>query len=241
SRAVRNSQLKNINLEQIQQLQKVKEAGTIEKQREEWKEVMIKNIPKSRQLIINKNVGVFQPNFQPNISTAVRSTRLPVIENETGQVTSLGQVLTGQTRAPRAGDYNNNASVRGFLSFDLSALREQGSQLRSATLVLPGARISGRVFPDFGTLVFEAVHYGTRLDRRAYSSSAYHQILATREAPPNKIDVTEALREALEKNLPRFQVRLRFTRATDGDNSGEVYWVPWRSEEDAPRVEVSYQ
>lgn len=239
--AIGNAALLNTNREQIIQLQKVKDAPTVEKQREEWKNVMIKNIPKSRQQIINRNLGVVRPGFETNVITAVRSARLPVVESETGQVTSLGQVLTGRTRAPRAGDYNNNASVRGFLSFDLGPIRERGGDIRNATLVLPGASTSGgRVFPDFGTLIFEAVNYGTNLDRRAYSSGAYLQILATREAPPNKINVTQAIREALEKNLPRFQVRLRFTRATDADNSGEVYWVPWRGEEDAPRVEVMW-
>jgi len=156
------------------------------------------------------------------------------MSDESGWVAQGGQVGTGSDHPPQAGDFNNNAVARGFLSFDLASIPGNAT-IQSARLVLPGsARGDGDVFPNFGSLTFEAVWYGLSLNPQAFDTPSY-LVLQNAYGPTSVIGVTAGIEQAIQQSYRRFQIRFRFSVGTDNDNSGENYWIP-----DPPNLEVVY-
>ena len=156
------------------------------------------------------------------------------MSDESGWVTQGGQVGTGSDHPPQAGDFNNNAVVRGFLSFDLTSIPGNAT-IQSARLILPkSAQGSGDVFPNFGSLTFDAVWYGLSLNPQAFDSPGY-LVLQNAYGPSSVIGVTAGVEKALQQGYKRFQIRFSFSLGTDNDGSGEIYWIP-----DAPSLEVVY-
>ena len=178
--------------------------------------------------------------MQPDLLLMQQSKTLfvPFMAAESGWVTKDGQVGTGLEHPPQAGDWNNNMPVRGFLSFDLTKM-PKGLVLNTAELDLQGAGPQGDVFPSFGVLTFEAVWYGLSLGPSAYVSPAYSLIRATYEPPASKLGVTDAVSTALSAGRSRFQVRFRFALETNGNNQGEIYWVPVHFAE--PKLRITYR
>jgi hypothetical protein len=173
----------------------------------------------------------------PTPTPTPSSMTLPYRTNESGWVTQSGGVGTGSTRPPQAGDFNNNAIVRGFLSFDLTGLPSDAN-VQSASLTIPGINQLGAPFPSFGTLTFEALWYGTSLAPAAYGRSAYTVLHQTNQEPSYPIEVTAGVEEAVSQGYSRFQIRFRFDQGTDNDGSADEYIV--RPDRGEPVLEVVY-
>jgi|GEM_PF-4463801 len=163
---------------------------------------------------------------------------LPFLKEESGWVTAKKRIGTG--KAPQAGDFNNNEHVRGFMSFDLSVI-PVNAKFYLAKLILPeGAGAQGDVFPTFGSLKFEAVWYGLSLVPEAFDMPSYMVLQDAYGNPNKKIGVSGAIEKALREGYRRFNVRFGFTRSTDNDNDGEIYWVPTHTKKGIPKLEVTY-
>lgn len=177
------------------------------------------------------------PTISPSNSTSA-TVKLFFMANESGQVTNFGNVYTGLDHAPRAGDYNNNEIVRGFISFDLTEI-DDNAEINSATLKFVKSTETGAEFPNFGALRFEFLYYGLSLTKEAYDIPAEALILETYNEP-TMIDVTDALRRAKRQGYPRFQIRFSFSTGTDNDDKGEVYWIPVHDTAGVPVLTVTY-
>ena len=172
------------------------------------------------------------PTFTPPPARSVQA--LTFMPEESGWITQSGSIGTGSDHPPQAGDFNNNEAVRGFLSFDLATIPSNAT-IQSAKLILPmSAQGNGDVFPNFGSLAFEAVWYGLSLNPGAFDSPAYI-VLQNAYGPRSEIGVAAGVEQAIQQGYRRFQIRFSFSLGTDGDNSGENYWMP-----DAPSLEVVY-
>ncbi len=164
------------------------------------------------------------------IPTPVPPTPTPSTENlafmvdESGWVTQFGQTGTGATHPPQAGDFNNNAPVRGFLSFDITSI-PSAAIVSSSALILPDPEILGEPFPAFGSVKFEAVWYGLSLTPNAYDTSGYLVLQNAFGQPSGRIGVTAGIREAISLGYERFQIRFAFAASTDQDGSADEYII----------------
>ena len=158
--------------------------------------------------------------------TPVPPTPTPSTENlafmvdESGWVTQFGQTGTGATHPPQAGDFNNNAPVRGFLSFDITSIPSDAI-VSSSALILPDPEILGEPFPAFGSVKFEAVWYGLSLTPNAYDTSGYLVLQNAFGQPSGRIGVTAGIRQAISLGYERFQIRFAFAASTDQDGSAD--------------------
>jgi hypothetical protein len=166
---------------------------------------------------------------------------LPFMAGESGWMTEGGGVGVAPGVRPQAGDFNNNAPVRGFLSFDLSGL-PAGAVVGSASLLLPADAIHTLGNPsDLDALRFEAVWYGLSLVPAAYNAPSYLLLVETGEGKYvviNSISVTEGIAKAISQGYPRFQVRFSFAKGTDNDGSADefILWI----DQVAPILSVDY-
>ncbi len=159
--------------------------------------------------------------------------------DESGWVTQYGQVGTGATHPPQAGDFNNNTVVRGFLSFDLTSIPSDAT-IQSARLILQEPNIIGEPFPGFGSMTFEAVWYGLSLVPTAYDMPGYLVLQNAFGQPGPVIGVTAGIDEALRRGYGRFQIRFSFSAGTDGEGSADEYIVPVGRPDGIPVLEVVY-
>ncbi|MEJ2211981.1 MAG: hypothetical protein P8129_23520, partial [Anaerolineae bacterium] len=157
--------------------------------------------------------------------------------NESGWVTQSGQLGTGASYVPQAGDFNNDAVVRGFLSFDLMGI-PANAVVQSAALALPDPTLLGEPFPSFGSLKFEALWYGLSLGPAAYDTPGYMTLQNAYGTPGSLIGVTAAIEEALARGYRRFQIRFGFSLGTDRDRSADEYII--RANQEEPVLEVFY-
>lgn len=171
------------------------------------------------------------------------TVNLPFMVTESGVVTHWGQVATGETHPPQAGDFNNNAIARGFLSFDLSSI-PSNVVIHSAVLNIPKTAVEkdyGDLFPNFGSLIFEAVWYGLSLNPEAFDIPSYGVLQNAYGSPGPTIGVTSSIDQALQEGYSRFQIRFGFNLGTDDDDFGEVYWIPvTNGQGGVPTLEITY-
>lgn len=173
----------------------------------------------------------------PVVTPTPSSVNLPFMMDESGWVTQNGLLGTGSRHAPQAGDLNNAAVVRGFLSFDLTGM-PGNAIVHSAKLILPDPEVLGEPFPSFGSLKFEALWYGLSLAPAAYGTPGYLTLQNTYGGPGPVIGVTAGVEEAISQGYRRFQIRFNFSRDTDGDRSADEYIIPVHRDE--PILEVVY-
>jgi hypothetical protein len=207
----------------------------------------------SGQVMVDANNQVAESNEENNVTyipvptpppvctpTPVAVT-LPFMAGESGWMTEGGGVGVAPSVRPQAGDFNNNAPVRGFLSFDLSGL-PAGAVVGSASLLLPADAIHTLGNPsDLDALRFEAVWYGLSLVPAAYNAPSYLLLVETGEGKYvviNSISVTEGIAKAISQGYPRFQVRFSFAKGTDNDGSADefILWI----DQVAPIFSVDY-
>ena len=138
------------------------------------------------------------------------------VAEEEGYVSTWPSSSTGNIAA---GDHTENASHRGFMSFDITNLA--GATIQDAKLTLNYASIFGDL-SNFGELWIEAVDHGadplvfqdyylTGTPIQSFPASGIGNITCT---SPN---LKTQLQNAINAGKLRFQLRIRFSVPTDGD------------------------
>jgi len=160
---------------------------------------------------------------------------LLAIPSEGGYVDDSGS--TGST--PRVGDDENNRARQGFISFDISGI-PQGSKVVSAALDVSSGQRTGQPFEQLGAMRVYAHQYG-RLSASDFSKTLPSSYLVKYENRPvgsfTSTALFAALQDAIDKGESRFQIRIQFEKATDGDYSIDSY----RLEPEAAVLVVTYQ
>lgn len=110
--------------------------------------------------------------------------------------------------------------LRGFVSFDLAGLPGD-AEIVAAQLALVQKDISGDPYSKLGSVIVDLVDYGASLDAADFEAPVLVENLGTLSEDGllnvKRLDVTEAVRQALARGLSRVQFRLRFSQETDDD------------------------
>ncbi len=157
--------------------------------------------------------------------------------NYDGYVAKSGSLYTyNNENIIRFGDDNHNVAFRGFLSFTLPT---KITELVDATFKLYMVRIT---YPFVGQPLIEWVDLGDELDDSDFDAAPLS------DTPINQggsnwvrntyitYSVDELVRLALEEDRERFQLRLRFSRNTNGDFRENIVFLYAREALDDPSV-----
>jgi hypothetical protein len=133
-----------------------------------------------------------------------------------------------------AGDNSANREVRGFLSYDISALPAGITTIESATLSTHVAGVLGKPFGLFGNMLIQSVSYAS-IDQTAFDSPPLHDLgvfiaatgsNATGDAVSK--DVLAALKDDYANRVSRnqsSQYKLLFSSAPNADASWDAAYV----------------
>ncbi|MEJ2211044.1 MAG: CARDB domain-containing protein [Anaerolineae bacterium] len=155
------------------------------------------------------------------------------------------QILVGNGRILEGAD---EVVVRGFFSFDTSSI-PAGATIESVHFEFYQRTIQGDPYQTLGNLVLDQVDYGPSLGDDAYDTPALHSAVLTQMTSANSwyalADPTLSswLVDSLADGRSRFQLRLRFTQETDGDNDQDLVIIePGEGPPGlAPRLTIVYR
>ncbi len=144
------------------------------------------------------------------------------------------------------GDLLDDVVMRGFVSFDLSAI---GSTIKSAHLRLYQVRVKNDAYGDLGAIVVDHVFIGSTLDAADYAGGTITSNIGTLSSNATvewkELDVTSAVQQDYAEGRDDSQFRLRFV--VEGDNDGVDEFVTFedgennRSTGNQPTLVVSYE
>jgi len=140
-----------------------------------------------------------------------------------------------------AGDFANNLSVQGFMSFDISSI-PSGATITDVTVNFSNYYVvNGDPFNDLGCLRVYVQDYGT-LDSGDYFGGQplgailrycnAGQIIA--ESDPDALTALQA-----KVGSSRFQLRLQFNETMTDNNSDDDY-IAWKTMPNEPELIVTY-
>lgn len=155
------------------------------------------------------------------------SVNLPSSAALDGMVFSNGSVVSAGG-GPLTGDLDtsiNGISVRQYFSFSLATL-PPGAAISAAQIELRQAAVRGTPYTSHGVVLLEHVDYGASLDPGDYPLAPLAGFSATLSSTPTiewkTLDVTARVLADIAAARTRFQVRLRFTLASDSDSSSDA-------------------
>jgi len=144
-----------------------------------------------------------------------------------GSVASDGTV--DKTGPLVVGDDDSDRGWRGFTSFELSV--PDGAVLRSAVLRLHLGQVVGDPFGQFGLFFAERIDMGPTLDAADLAAPAIAQTIGVSSLPMGQsdFDVTALVQDALNRDVTRVDIRLRFGVGVIQDDTPEhlvftSYW-----------------
>ncbi|MBL7209997.1 MAG: hypothetical protein ISS52_07855, partial [Dehalococcoidia bacterium] len=167
---------------------------------------------------VTKKVQVATEAWIKGFTTAV-TKELDYKEDESGSIWSTPAGLT-MSNSVAAGDRENNTTGYGYASFDIFTLA--GSDVTSAELIFTQSNLVGSPFVDLGALTFEQVSYGPRALQVTFNNLDTLNNLGTSKTGTGSIDVTPFVHGAVKAGAKRFQVRIWFSKKTDGDGQEDL-------------------
>lgn len=162
-------------------------------------------------------------------------TTAPILTTERSRSTILsnqGGALEGHTPRGFAGmgtglfagdnlnpNFPDGDGVQIYLTFEGRSL----ASVSSAVLSSDALKVRGAPFADLGPLSAEPVRYAV-FGPALFDLDAIGPAVACRRSEPSRItcDVTDSVRSALDAGETRFQFRLRFDQAGDGDGRPDL-------------------
>ncbi|VAW41995.1 internalin, putative [hydrothermal vent metagenome] len=180
----------------------------------------------------------------PSTSTSVPAVTAAPSDNETtveivmlpeqsGWLSSSGEVNIGSSNMPRAGDLADETAVRGLLTFPLADLPSNAT-IRTAFLRFNSSpTIEGDPFTALGCLQIELVEMSQPLDNTAYDTLGF--FISCELNSPTSIDVAFDVEDALVQGQSQLYLRLGFETESNGDAVADLYTV-----RTAPILEVTY-
>ena len=152
---------------------------------------------------------------------------------QSGWLTNDGDVNSGSGNWPQAGDLVNGTAVRGLLTFSLNEL-PGNALVRTAFLRFSSdSTLEGAPFDSMGCLQIDFVEVSQTLDNTAYDAPGF--FISCEVAPPNSIDITLDVEDALIQGQTQLSLRLGFETDSNGDSVADLYVV-----RTAPTLEVTY-
>lgn len=149
--------------------------------------------------------------------SSTSSLSVPKKEEEGGYIEFGGSTYNGGNTY--AGDSDNNKSCMGFISFDISGLKE--STVESASLTLDGATVKGDPLSFLYMLKINILEWGTRpITQNDFKADGI--FVANYDSPNITCNVSmlkEELQKAVNGGKSRFQIRIHFSGPyTNNDN-----------------------
>jgi serine/threonine protein kinase len=162
--------------------------------------------------------------------TTVEIVMLP---EQSGWLSSSGEVSTGSSNMPRAGDLEDGTAVRGLLTFSLTDLPSNATIATAFLRFNPDSTIEGDPFTALGCLQIDFVEVSQPLDSTAYDALDF--FISCEFNAPNSIDVAFDVEDALVQEQSQLNFRLSFETESNGDSVADLYTV-----RTAPILEVTY-
>ncbi|HEX76132.1 MAG TPA: PKD domain-containing protein [Dehalococcoidia bacterium] len=158
------------------------------------------------------------------VSAARKTVTIPVVQEETGTVSSDGDRDTSKTMA---GDDDKNVGYRAFWSFDIWSL--VGTEIQDAKLAFTTKSKAGDPFPSttgLSGLRLWKVNYGRGgLPEFGITGGKMDSVAAVVTKLPTVIDVTPEITHFVKASSDRFQVEALFMKITNGNGVAE--WIEW--------------
>ena len=171
------------------------------------------------------------PQTQPSGDNGIQ---LSLVPEGTGWVSESGGIGTGLPA--KAGDLADNDAVRGFLSYDLSAIPANAT-IASAQLNFPtnsqDITTSGAPFSELDCLMFESSEFELPLDESDYDAFGF--FIECLPNKPTNLDLLIDVQDALDFDSPYLQIRFGFTADSNNDNAIDLFEI-----QTAPTLEVVY-
>ncbi|MCB8926734.1 MAG: protein kinase [Ardenticatenaceae bacterium] len=164
---------------------------------------------------------------------AETTVEIPLNEETSGWLTADGDVTIGSGEWPQAGDMVSGTAVRGLLSFALTEVPSD-ALIRSAFLRFSDdTTLEGDPFDGLGCLQIDFVEVTTPPDNTTYDAPGF--FIGCESTPPNSIDVTFDVEDALIQEQNQLNLRLSFETDSNGDAVADLYVV-----RTAPTLEITY-
>jgi serine/threonine protein kinase len=181
--------------------------------------------------------------------TAVLPTLIPAVtvmpsDNETtleimmlpeqsGWLTSSGELNSGSSNMPRVGDLEDGTAVRALLTFSLTDLPSNAT-IRTAFLRFSSdPAIAGDPFTNLGCLQIDLVEISQPLDNTVYDALGF--FIGCESSTPSQTDITLDVEDALFLEQNQLSVRLSFETDSNSDTVSDLYTI-----RTAPTLEVTY-
>ena len=153
----------------------------------------------------------------------VTTVTLPAVAALDGQTSSTGSASPGAALV--VGDFSSNASARGHLRFDHSAI-PTNAQVVAATLEVFQTVVTATPYADLGNVLVDHVDLGASLDAADHASPALLDSFGTLSTSPvlegKTLDVTARVRADREAGRTTSDFRLHFAVPTDNDGVQEL-------------------
>lgn len=140
--------------------------------------------------------------------------------------------------------------VRGFVSFDISALPPPPANVRAATLAIRQFQLRGTPYPTLGSVVIDHVNMGAAFDAADFSSAALDPAFATVTSSGAlgyySVDVRSQIGADQIAGRTRSGFRLRFTNPLGLNTNGVSDAADFNSTEDPegsgnlPKLSIRY-
>ncbi|MAT99474.1 MAG: hypothetical protein CL608_20220 [Anaerolineaceae bacterium] len=160
------------------------------------------------------------------------TVEIPLNADQSGWLTSDGDVESGPGEWPQAGDLVDGTAVRGLLTFSLADIPSD-AVIRTAFLRFADPTLEGVPFDALGCLQIDFVEVSQPPDNTAYDAPGF--FISCEAASPSDIDVTFDVEDALIQGQNQLSLRLGFETESNGDSVADLYVV-----RTAPTLEVTY-
>ncbi len=177
-------------------------------------------------------VATLSPPITPAASDDETTVEITLNADQSGWLTSDGDVESGPGEWPQAGDLVDGTAVRGLLTFSLADI-PANAIIRTAFLHFADPTLEGEPFDALGCLQIDFVEVSQPLDNTAYDAPGF--FISCEAASPDNIDVTFDVEDALIQGQNSLSLRLGFETESNGDSVADLYVV-----RTAPTLEVTY-
>ena len=158
---------------------------------------------------------------------------IALLLEQSGWLTSSGEVNSGSSNMPRAGDLDGGTAVRGLLTFPLTDL-PPNAVIRTAFIIFDDDPIlRGDPFTALGCLQIDFVEISQPFDNTAYDAPGF--FISCEATSPTSTDVAFDVEDALIQGQSQLNLRLGFEIGSNGDSVADLYTI-----RTAPTLEVTY-
>jgi hypothetical protein len=178
--------------------------------------------------------GESKQNVTINVSGAVKTVTLTVINEETGTVASNNRA---DNSVIKAGDDGQDIGMRAFISFNIFSLNR--AEIKDAKLIFGQSKVVGDPFIAAGAmsmngLMLRTVSFSGVLPKFDLIGTSLNKAGSSFYQSPNTVDVTPEVVYMVNSGANRFQIMAAFDKITNANQVAE--WIQWTD----VKLQVSY-